>query len=86
MITPTATPPPTDAADKQLSSKLAKTRLSEGMSSEEPSPKVLATDPVGTPDLDESLEKSNLKQDEDKDEVNGEREGDIYAQKVLACK
>ena len=87
MITPTATPPPSDAADKQLAHKLAKTRLSEGVSSEEPSPKVLATDPVGTPDLDESLEKSlEKKQDEDNDEENGDREGDIYAQKVLACK
>jgi ribonucleoside-diphosphate reductase subunit M1 len=82
MITPTATPPPTDL-DKQLTSKLAKTRLNEGLSSEEPSPKVLATDPVGTPDLDESLEKRDLKQEEDAD---ADREGDIYAQKVLACK
>jgi hypothetical protein len=69
-----------------LVARFAKTRLSEGISSEEPSPKVLATEPVDTPDLDESLEKRDLKQAEDTDEVNEEREGDIYAQKVLACK
>ena len=57
MITPTATPPPSDSAEKQLVAKMTKTRLSEGMSSEEPSPKVLATEPTETPDLDESLEK-----------------------------
>jgi ribonucleoside-diphosphate reductase subunit M1 len=81
MITPTATPPPGDEM-KQLGSRLAKSRLSDGQSSGEPSPKVLATEPVGTPDLDEDVE-SKKAQEEDGDE---DREGDIYAQKVLACK
>ncbi|KEF52662.1 ribonucleoside-diphosphate reductase large chain [Exophiala aquamarina CBS 119918] len=84
--TPTSTPPPS-TEDKQLISKLAKTRLSDGMSSEEPSPKVLPTDPVGTPDVDESLESRTTKkiQDEDQQSDSEEREGDIYAQKVLMC-
>ncbi|KAK5044962.1 ribonucleotide-diphosphate reductase subunit rnr1 [Exophiala bonariae] len=85
--TPTSTPPPS-SEDKQLVSKLAKTRLSDGISSEEPSPKVLPTDPVGTPDVEESLESRALKkvQVEDQESDSEEREGDIYAQKVLACK
>lgn len=85
--TPTSTPPPSNE-DKQLVSKLAKTRLSDGISSEEPSPKVLPTDPVGTPDVDESLESRATKkvQDEDQQSDSEEREGDIYAQKVLMCK
>lgn len=87
--TPTSTPPPA-GDDKQLAlaTKLAKTRLSEGTSSEEPSPRVLPTEPVGTPDVDESLEtrmQNMAGQEEDKEEDSEEREGDIYAQKVLAC-
>ncbi|KIX05086.1 ribonucleoside-diphosphate reductase large chain [Rhinocladiella mackenziei CBS 650.93] len=88
--TPTSNPP-SSSEDKQfqLAHKLAKTHLTEGSSSSEPSPKVLPTDPVGTPDVDESLEsreQSKAQQDEDKESDSGEREGDIYAQKVLACK
>lgn len=85
--TPTSTPPPS-SEDKQLVTKLAKTRLSDGISSEEPSPKVLPTDPLDTPDVDESLESRALKkvQVEDQQSDSEEREGDIYAQKVLACK
>ncbi|RMZ87928.1 hypothetical protein DV736_g4842, partial [Chaetothyriales sp. CBS 134916] len=91
IITPTATPPPSNEDTKQLASTLAKTRLNEGTSSEEPSPRVLATEPEGTPDLDESLESRFSKnaghsaQDEDKDTESQERDEDIYAQKVLAC-
>ena len=85
--TPTSTPPPS-SEDKQLVTKLAKTHLSDGLSSEEPSPKVLPTDPIGTPDVEESLESRALKkvQVEDQQSDSEEREGDIYAQKVLACK
>lgn len=83
--TPTSTPPPGVGEDKQLVSKLAKTRLSDGVSSEEASPRVLPTDPVGTPDVDESLDnKKNQLEDQESD--SEEREGDIYAQKVLQCK
>ncbi|KAI1616995.1 ribonucleoside-diphosphate reductase large chain [Exophiala viscosa] len=84
--TPTSTPPPQE--EKQLVNKLARTRLSEGTSSEEPSPKVLPTDPVDVPVVEESLEnRAQIKalQDEDKDSDSEEREGDIYAQKVLQC-
>jgi len=80
--TPTATPPPTNE-DKQLASKLGRTRLSEGSSSEESSPRVLATDPTGTLDVDDSLD---AKKDQEEDKESAEREGDIYAQKVLQCK
>ena len=92
MMTPVATPPASEGLDKQLTSKLAKTRLSDGTSSEEASPKVLATEPVGTPDFDESLEKQEKKWEEKKLKVEDgaeqteNRESDIYAQKVLACK
>ncbi|KAK4942108.1 ribonucleotide-diphosphate reductase subunit rnr1 [Elasticomyces elasticus] len=84
--TPTSTPPPQE--EKQLVNKLTRTRLSEGTSSEEPSPKVLPTDPVDVPVVEESLEnRAQIKavQDEDKDSDSEEREGDIYAQKVLQC-
>ena len=88
--TPTATPPPVNDENKQigiLANKFAKSRLSEGDSSAEASPRLLATDATSSPAeaiAEESLEsRSKGEQDEDKDE---EREGDIYAQKVLACK
>ena len=64
-------------------------QLSDGTSSEEGSPKTLPTEPVGTPDVDESLpEPASEKktQAEDEEIENKDREGDIYAQKVLACK
>ncbi|KPI41330.1 Ribonucleoside-diphosphate large chain [Cyphellophora attinorum] len=83
MITPAPTPPPGDDNTKQLGSQLARTRLSDGSSSGEPSPKVLATDPVDTPDLDEEL--GAKKTQEEDEEESEDREGDIYAQKVLAC-
>lgn len=89
VLTPIATPPPTNE-HKELVQSMGKTRLSEGTSSEESSPKVLAAEPVGTPDLEESLEKSSSPmkklQDEDVEQNSEEREEDIYAQKVLACK
>ncbi|RMZ75046.1 hypothetical protein DV737_g5492, partial [Chaetothyriales sp. CBS 132003] len=91
VITPTATPPPSNDDAKQLANTFAKTRLNEGTSSEEPSPRVLATEPEGPPDLDESLESRSSKiagsstQDEDRDAESQERDEDIYAQKVLAC-
>jgi ribonucleoside-diphosphate reductase subunit M1 len=90
--TPTSTPPPIGEENKQVGAmahKLAKTRLSEGESSAEASPRLLATDATSSPPdaiAEESLE-SRLKdeQEEDKESENGEREEDIYAQKVLAC-
>ncbi|MBV36886.1 MAG: ribonucleoside-diphosphate reductase subunit alpha [Rickettsiales bacterium] len=84
--TPTSTPPPSE--EKQLANKLARSRLSDGASSGEPSPKVLPTDPIGAPVVEESLEDraaTKALQEEDKDSDSEEREGDIYAQKVLQC-
>lgn len=91
--TPTSTPPPVSDESKQIgvvAHKLAKTRLSgSGDSSEEPSPRILATDAMGNaPDAiaEESLEtRVKGEQEEDKESESGEREEDIYAQKVLAC-
>lgn len=84
MITPSATPP-VDAGDRQLVAKLAKTKLSESeASSVEASPRALPTDPTAPLDTEESLDVKRP-QDEDKGESE-ERENDIYAQKVLACK
>ncbi|KAJ9602038.1 ribonucleotide-diphosphate reductase subunit rnr1 [Cladophialophora chaetospira] len=90
--TPTSTPPPVANENKQIGAmahQFAKTRLSEGDSSAEASPRLLATDATaGTPDAiaEESLEARNKGvQEEDKESENGEREEDIYAQKVLAC-
>ena len=85
--TPTSTPPPSE--EKQLANKLARSRLSDGASSGEPSPKVLPTDPIGASVVEESLEDraaTKALQEEDKDSDSEEREGDIYAQKVLQCK
>lgn len=55
------------------------------------SPKTLATEPSGTPikeeELPESLsDKIDAKKQAEDGEEGEEREGDIYAQKVLACK
>ncbi len=91
--TPTATPEPTNDENKQvgiLANKFAKSLLSEGDSSAEASPRLLATDPTSSPPeaiAEESLEsRAKGEQEEDKDSENDAREGDIYAQKVLACK
>ena len=80
--TPAATPP--IGVEKQLVGAFAKTRLSEGVSSEEPSPKVLATEPISSP-TQEALDERKVLQAEDSDNENAAREGDIYAEAVLAC-
>ena len=83
--TPTATPPPTIEKKLPLQPKpVFKADQPEGES-----PKQLITDPVESPQ-EESLpeavlaDKENKKQEED-GEASGNREDDIYAQKVLAC-
>jgi len=80
MPTPTATPPP-NMEHKQMVTQLTKTRLSEGSSSEESSPTVLPTDPTTKPEV-EALDEPKKEQIEDADD---QREGDIYAEAVLAC-
>ena len=89
--TPTATPPPA-SENKPFAPGVGKNtpiHLSEGSDSTEGSPKTLAIDPVGTLDVDESLPEpvtGQKKQEEDEESKSGDREGEIYAQKVLACK
>jgi ribonucleoside-diphosphate reductase subunit M1 len=80
--TPVATPPPaTDSKTAPLENALAgkpfKADAEEG-----DSPKVLASDPISKPD-EEVLSKD--KQEEDAEEGTTGRDGDIYADAVLAC-
>jgi ribonucleoside-diphosphate reductase subunit M1 len=87
--TPGSTPPPT-LENKQFVTGLSRKLVSES-ESKEGSPKTLATEPIDTPDRDEALPEpemgiENRKKQEEDGEEGGEREEDIYAQKVLACK
>ncbi|KAL8824913.1 MAG: hypothetical protein Q9191_004732 [Dirinaria sp. TL-2023a] len=76
MPTPSATPPPLEKKENET----IKNEISE-------SPKTLATDPVGTPIKEEDLsDEDKAKQEEDSKGVSEDREGDIYAQRVLQCK
>ena len=88
--TPTATPPP-EKENKKLpppSQKESAVLPNFKADAEEgESPKQLATDPLDTPIQEEAIDGDvTKKQEEDKDGVSENREGDIYAQKVLACK
>ena len=87
MPTPTATPPP--ASENKKFSPAAKIQAPPAFKAdadEGESPRTLATEPAGTPRVEEALPEPALngtqKQEEDADT---DREGDIYAQKVLAC-
>lgn len=91
--TPMSTPPPVSERKKisppsKKESSVLPTFKADADEGE--SPKLLYTDPVGTPDKDESLSEPAIngtkKQDEDADELSKDREGDIYADKVLQCK
>jgi len=80
--TPVATPPPAQenkaiATENALASKPFKADVEEG-----DSPKVLASDPLSKPDED-ALTKTKQAEDGE-DDTNG-RDGDIYADAVLAC-
>ncbi|KAF2262307.1 hypothetical protein CC78DRAFT_520454 [Lojkania enalia] len=82
--TPSATPPPVSenkhtitGTKDALSSKPFTADVEEG-----DSPKLLSTAPTGKPAEEEALPEPVVKQEEDKDES---REGDIYADAVLAC-
>jgi ribonucleoside-diphosphate reductase subunit M1 len=89
--TPSATPPPT-SENKQLSaappvkesalaSKPFKADIEEG-----DSPKLLSSDPLNSaPVEEEALSKPAIKQDEDSEDENAARDGDIYADAALAC-
>ncbi|PSN63932.1 hypothetical protein BS50DRAFT_576563 [Corynespora cassiicola Philippines] len=83
--TPTATPPPNSessgaAKENALASKPFKADVPEGES-----PKLLSTEPEGKPEEEEALPEPRTKQEEDKDDDNAARDGDIYADAVLAC-
>jgi ribonucleoside-diphosphate reductase subunit M1 len=91
MPTPTVTPPP--SSEQKTFGPLAihkASRLSEGEGSDESSPRALPTDPAETPEPDEALpdpisQTEKTRQEEDEEGKSEDREGDIYAQKVLMC-
>ncbi|KAL9108681.1 MAG: hypothetical protein Q9227_006627 [Pyrenula ochraceoflavens] len=88
VITPRATPP-ASSENKPFAPEVVKksSRLSEGENSaDEGSPKQLPTDP-DTPAAPKEVEEKGdaKKQIEDEEKDSEDREGDIYAQKVLAC-
>ncbi|KAI9697043.1 MAG: ribonucleotide-diphosphate reductase subunit rnr1 [Candelina mexicana] len=90
--TPTATPPP--ASENKKTEPLAKKTPTsvpafKADADEGESPKLLTTDPVDAPDKEEALPEAAVatskKQDEDTEDTSKDREGDIYADKVLQC-
>ena len=89
--TPAATPPQ-NTENKKFSPVQRETAIKAEVKAEAEggdSPKALATDPLGTPIKEEELpvfDASKKKVQEEDGEEGEEREGDIYAQKVLACK
>ena len=91
--TPDATPP-ASSENKRFSPKSSKVTsevpVFRADSEEGDSPKSLATDPTDMPVKEESLPDPALgdkkDQEEDMKEKSEDRESDIYAQKVLACK
>ena len=80
--TPTSTPPPASENQSFVPSAAVKRVLSSD-SDTDGSPKVLATEPAVTPKDVEALDAKKAQQEDDESE---DREGDIYAQKVLQCK
>lgn len=93
MPTPTSTPPPPN--EQQRESPITKTGSAviptfKADVEEGQSPKSLATDPLGTPDKEETLPErlTNVvsKQEEDAEEISTTREENIYAEKALQCR
>ncbi|KAF2184399.1 ribonucleoside-diphosphate reductase-like protein subunit large [Zopfia rhizophila CBS 207.26] len=87
--TPSTTPPPNSenkrlstgtTKDSALASKPFTADVEEG-----DSPKLLSSDPSDKPASEEALPEAAVKQEEDNDAESGAREGDIYADAVLAC-
>ncbi|KAK1778427.1 ribonucleotide reductase [Copromyces sp. CBS 386.78] len=93
--TPTSTPPPvTEATEAPVQSDprprpLVSPAKNAGFKADFPepeSPKALATEPIAkTQDIGSPLLEKKEGQNEDKDEENEKREGDIYDSKVIAC-
>jgi ribonucleoside-diphosphate reductase subunit M1 len=75
--TPVATPPPASENKNALASKPFKADVEEGES-----PKMVAAEAVAKPDEEVS---SKAKQEEDSQDDSEARDGDIYADAVLAC-
>jgi ribonucleoside-diphosphate reductase subunit M1 len=84
--TPVATPPPTEnkrlSATKEnaLASRPFKADVEEGSS-----PKLVNAEPDSTSLEEQELPEAAIKQEEDKDDESAARDGDIYADAVLAC-
>ncbi|KAF2086129.1 hypothetical protein K490DRAFT_67052 [Saccharata proteae CBS 121410] len=89
--TPTSTPPPSESTPRlngtpvkdPMSTPLFKADVEEG-----DSPKLLSTDPTSQPPKEEELPDPALKvegEEEDASKDSEDREGDIYADKVLQC-
>ncbi|KAL8687497.1 MAG: hypothetical protein Q9218_006347 [Villophora microphyllina] len=95
--TPTATPPPVSSEESKTLVPPTKKESAvlptfKADASEGESPKSLATDPTGgelealkDEELPEPAIKNKERQEEDKEGTSDQREGDIYAEKVLAC-
>lgn len=90
MPTPTATPPPATEGKTfyaPTSKESAVLPSFKADAEEGESPKTLATDPYDdTPKEEKLLDLGEKRQEEDKEETSAGREGDIYADAVLACK
>ena len=90
--TPTATPPPGSETRKFSPNTLLATATTKSFKADVPegdSPKSLPTEPAVAPPTEEELPEPAVKQvqqDEDKATKSEERENDIYADAVLACK
>jgi ribonucleoside-diphosphate reductase subunit M1 len=85
--TPAATPPATQegkplatSKESALASKPFKADVEEG-----DSPKLVHSDPAKNVPQDEALPEAATKQEEDKEDESKARDGDIYADAVLAC-
>ena len=88
---PSATPPPS-SENKQLSTGAVKesalaTKPFKADVEEGESPKILSADASAEKAVleDEALPAAAVKQEEDKDDDSTARDGDIYADAVLAC-
>lgn len=83
--TPTSTPPPT-SENKKLTDAPTVVKAFKADVPEGESPKALATEPESEIPKDEALDAKKETETEDKKEDSEEREHDIYADAVLACK
>jgi ribonucleoside-diphosphate reductase subunit M1 len=74
-------------SNKVTSSKAVGATPFKADTEEGESPKLLTTEPpVGTPQNEEELFEPKKKQEEDVEDTSNDREGDIYADKVLQCR